>query len=188
MFQSSLCSSSRALDRTVLHMVFSTWCAGWCLGKQGRPASQDTSQHIKCWKSYAVLYDPALLKMGIMMTETCWANGLLINHNLLHLVGLTRHFILRLHGHTNIIFFLFTQTGCGNTAYCFSITLLSFILLMQFFVRKFIIFIVIHSLIEGNTVARSAKKKAMFNQDEAYDILTGRKGRWKIFPAKKKIS
>ena len=36
---------------------------------------------------------PALLKMGIMMPETCWANGLLINHNLLHLVGLTRHFI-----------------------------------------------------------------------------------------------
>jgi len=35
---------------------------------------------------------PALLKMGIKMPETCWANGLLINHNLLHIVGLTGHF------------------------------------------------------------------------------------------------
>ena len=38
---------------------------------------------------------PALLKMGIMIPETCWANGLLLNHNLLHLVGLTRHFTSR---------------------------------------------------------------------------------------------
>jgi len=30
--------------------------------------------------------------------------GLLINHNLLHLVGLTPHFILRMHGHTKIKF------------------------------------------------------------------------------------
>jgi len=30
--------------------------------------------------------------MGVMMSETCWANGLLINHNLFHLAGLTRHF------------------------------------------------------------------------------------------------
>jgi len=44
------------------------------------PASQDTSQHIKCWKPCAVIYSLALLKMGIMMLETCWANGLLINH------------------------------------------------------------------------------------------------------------
>jgi len=45
------------------------------------PAPQDTSQHIKCWKPYAVIYGLALLKMGVMMPETCWANGLLINHN-----------------------------------------------------------------------------------------------------------
>ena len=36
---------------------------------------------------------PALLNMGVIMPETCWANLLLINHNLLHLVGLTRHFV-----------------------------------------------------------------------------------------------
>ena len=52
-------------------------------------------QHIKCWKPYAVIYGATLLKMGIMMTETCWAYGLLINHNLLHLVGLTSHFVLK---------------------------------------------------------------------------------------------
>ena len=45
------------------------------------PASQDSSQHIKCWKPYAVIYGLVLLKMGIMMPETCWANGLVINHN-----------------------------------------------------------------------------------------------------------
>ena len=56
-------------------------------------ASQDSSQHIKCWKPYAVTYGLALLKTGVMMPKTCWTNGLLINHNLLHLVGLTRHFI-----------------------------------------------------------------------------------------------
>ena len=43
--------------------------------------SQDTSKHIKCRKPYAVIYGIALIKIGIMMTETCWANGLLINHN-----------------------------------------------------------------------------------------------------------
>jgi len=35
MFQASLCPSSGALDRILLHMVFSNGCAGWCLGKQG---------------------------------------------------------------------------------------------------------------------------------------------------------
>jgi len=46
----------------------------------------------------------ALLKMGIMIPEICWANGLLKKkkHNLFHLVGLTRHFILRMQGDTNI--------------------------------------------------------------------------------------
>jgi len=46
-----------------------------------------------CWIPYAVTYGLVLLKMGIMMPETCWANGLLIKHNLLHLVGLTCHVI-----------------------------------------------------------------------------------------------
>ena len=46
------------------------------------PAPQDTSQHTKSWKPYAVICGLALLKMGIMMPETCCDNGLLlINHN-----------------------------------------------------------------------------------------------------------
>ena len=64
------------------------------------PTPQDSSQHIQWWKPYAVTWCLPLLKMGIMMPETCWANGLLIKYNLLHLVGLTRHFILKTHGHT----------------------------------------------------------------------------------------
>jgi len=35
MFQASLCPSSGALDRILLHIVFSTWCVGWCLGEPG---------------------------------------------------------------------------------------------------------------------------------------------------------
>jgi len=46
-------------------MVFST--------RPAPPASQDSSQHIKCWKPYAVIYSCALLKMGIMVPKTCWA-------------------------------------------------------------------------------------------------------------------
>jgi hypothetical protein len=45
------------------------------------PASQDSSQHPKCWKPYAVVYSLALLKMGTMVPETCWVIGLSINHN-----------------------------------------------------------------------------------------------------------
>jgi hypothetical protein len=45
------------------------------------PASQYSSQHIKCWKPYAVMYGLALLKMGTMVPETCWVIGLSINHN-----------------------------------------------------------------------------------------------------------
>ena len=45
------------------------------------PASQDSSQHIKCWKLYAVIYGLVLLKIGTVVPETCWANRLLINHN-----------------------------------------------------------------------------------------------------------
>jgi len=39
------------------------------------------SWEAKCWKPYAVIYALALLKMGIMVPETCSANDWLINHN-----------------------------------------------------------------------------------------------------------
>jgi len=32
MFRAPLCPSSGAQGCTLLHMVFSTWCAGWSLG------------------------------------------------------------------------------------------------------------------------------------------------------------
>jgi len=35
MFQASLCPSSGALDRILLHLVFTIRCAGWSLGKPG---------------------------------------------------------------------------------------------------------------------------------------------------------
>ena len=45
------------------------------------PASQDSCQHLKCWKPYAVVYSLALLKMGTMVSETCWVNDSSISHN-----------------------------------------------------------------------------------------------------------
>ena len=36
---------------------------------------------LQCWTPYAVIYGLALLKMGIMLPETCRTNGLSINHN-----------------------------------------------------------------------------------------------------------
>ena len=38
-------------------------------------------QHLMCWKPYAVIYGLALLKMGIMVPETCWANGWLLTYS-----------------------------------------------------------------------------------------------------------
>jgi len=38
-------------------------------------------QHLLRWKPYAVIYSLALLKMGIMVPETCWAKCWLISHN-----------------------------------------------------------------------------------------------------------
>jgi len=71
MFRASLCPSSGSLVRILLLYTVHTACF---------PAPQDISHHIKCWKSYAAIYGLALLKMRIMMPETYWANGLLINH------------------------------------------------------------------------------------------------------------
>ena len=40
MFQASLCPSSGALDRKLVHMVFNTSSAGWSLGNPGsRPCA-----------------------------------------------------------------------------------------------------------------------------------------------------
>ena len=49
-----------------------------------RPASRlpkTPASTFKCWKPYVVIYGFALLKMGIMVPETCRVNGWLINHN-----------------------------------------------------------------------------------------------------------
>ena len=55
-----LCPYSGVPDRILLHMVSSTSC---------------------CCLEHAAMYGLALLQVGIMVPETCWANGLLINHN-----------------------------------------------------------------------------------------------------------
>jgi len=49
MFRASLCPSSGALDGMLLHMVFSTWGAGWCLGTPGsRPCALCRAVFLNC--------------------------------------------------------------------------------------------------------------------------------------------
>jgi len=80
MFWASLCPSSGALDRMLLHMVFSTWCAGWCVGEPGsrpcalctqctRPASgwSHTSFHIKDARSY----EHQCLMLSMLQSYSC---------------------------------------------------------------------------------------------------------------------
>jgi len=43
------------------------------------PAPHNHSQHNQCGTPYAVVHSLVLLKMGIMMSETCWDRNLIIN-------------------------------------------------------------------------------------------------------------
>ena len=60
-----------------------TWQASLprCRCRRSLPAFQDSCEHFKCWKPYAVVYSLALLKRGTMVAETCWVIGLSVNHN-----------------------------------------------------------------------------------------------------------
>jgi len=88
----------RSTRPTLLHMVLSSRCAGWSLAKPGsRPCSHGLLPGLQRIQPAHLLLNTicsnvglVLLKMGIMMPETCWANRLLINHNLLHLCLLDR--------------------------------------------------------------------------------------------------
>jgi len=77
----------RSAGHMLLHMIYRVHCTrpvpGFPRLQPAHPVLKPICSNIR----------PALLKMGLMMSETCCAIGLLINHNLLHLVGLTRHFI-----------------------------------------------------------------------------------------------
>jgi len=92
--------SSEAQGHIYLHVVLGSWEAGCMHSAEAviwiefesihslytvhmtcLPASQDSYQHVKCWKPHAVIYGLALLKMGTMMPKTCWAKCWLINHS-----------------------------------------------------------------------------------------------------------
>ena len=102
MFQASLCPSLGGKDCVLLHVVFCTGCAGcgcvelghklcalcegYCsnsnlhtLHTAYNPAPHNHSQHNQCRKPYAVIHGLVLLMIGIMMPETCWDRGLVIN-------------------------------------------------------------------------------------------------------------
>ena len=73
MFWASLCPSSGVLDHMLLHMVYSTRCASWSLGNSGsRPCVLCAHGLLpgfpRLHPTHLVL---KLLKMGIVMSETC---------------------------------------------------------------------------------------------------------------------
>jgi len=58
----------------------------WCLSSNFHtvhtariPAPHNHSQHNQCRTPYVVVHSLVLLKMGIMMPETCWDRSLIIN-------------------------------------------------------------------------------------------------------------
>ena len=67
---SRITSSTHPRLRRVTSSTKCTLPASW---PPKTPAS-----NIRCWKTYAAIYSLALLKMGIMVPETCWVNWLLI--------------------------------------------------------------------------------------------------------------
>jgi len=107
MFCASLCPSSGEQDCVLPHMVFCTGCAGCGCMQLGRelcalyesycsnsnfhtvhtarvPDPHNHSQHDQCRTAYAAVHSLVLLKMGIMMPETCCDRSLIIN---IRLVG-----------------------------------------------------------------------------------------------------
>ena len=58
----------------VLHWL----CWLWLCGVEAR-APHNHNQYSRCRTPYAIVYSLVLLKMGIMMPETCWGSSLIIN-------------------------------------------------------------------------------------------------------------
>ena len=69
MFRAPLCPSSGVPDRILLTGA---------LGNRDARLPKAPTSNIKCWKPYAAIYGLALLKMGIVVPETCCVDELLI--------------------------------------------------------------------------------------------------------------
>ena len=67
------------------------------------PTPHNHSQHNQCRTPYAVLHSLVLLKMGIMMPETCWDRCLIINTRLVASCWfLSLHTTFMMHGHKRL--------------------------------------------------------------------------------------
>ena len=85
MIRASLCPSSGEQKCALPHMVF--WlCWLWLCGAgtftvhtARVPVPHNHSHHNQCRSPYAAVHTLFLLMMGIMMPETCWDKGLIIN-------------------------------------------------------------------------------------------------------------
>ena len=85
-------SSVQLLFCSNSHVFF---CLKPCAGTQQRSAPKPVQ-----YTTHTVF---VLLKMGIMMPETCWDRSLIINIWLLHLVSfLSLHTLPKMHGHRNL--------------------------------------------------------------------------------------
>ena len=86
MFRASLCPYSGEQDWVLPNMVLCTVCAG--CGKLHTvhtargPTQHNHSHHNQCRTPYEVIHNLVLLKMGIMMPETCRDRSLIINTRL----------------------------------------------------------------------------------------------------------
>ena len=69
------------------------------------PTPRNHSQHKKCRTPYAVIHSLVLLKIGIMMPETCFDRSLIINTRLVASCWfLSLHPTFMMHGHKSLKF------------------------------------------------------------------------------------
>ena len=90
--------------------------ASLCCVHTGRsPTPHNHSQHNQCRTPYAVIHSLILLKIGIMMPETCWDRSLIINTRLVASCWfLFLHPTFMMHGQKSLKFHHF----CSQSTVC----------------------------------------------------------------------
>ena len=92
----------------VLHWLWWLWLCGagtvtFTVHTARVPAPHNHSHHNQCRTPYAAVHTLVLLMMGIMMPETCWDKGLIINVRFVASCWfLSLHPTFTMHGHTSL--------------------------------------------------------------------------------------
>jgi len=107
-----LCTTACGVSKSKFHRVH-TACD---------PAPHNHSQHNQCRTPHAVVYSTVLLKIDIMMPETCWNGSLITNIRLVASCWLlSLHPAFTMHGHKSLKFpfyliFTFLTITCRLTS------------------------------------------------------------------------